>query len=373
MDVFERVFGEDTVFGLAKDEADGGGIAGVAELGVHRRAVEIHFAGILRLEVALFQIHNDEAAQVQMVEKEVEVKLAVADRERVLAADEGEAATEFEQEFLDVGDEAGLQFALLEGFGEGEEVEEVRVLEQALGEAGVKAGQRGGEVRDGGPLAFVGAVFDLEDEGVTGPARLQSLAGVPKARGQLFELLDEDDIVRPAYGKRRLLEGVQRCRSLGHSWSGCGQWGNGPLPNGAGRMFAGDLGNGRLPKFEVVGIGLEKLNHQFDVPLGESLFLGEFIFQIHCEPRDDACAPALVFLPRGDQATDVPIEENHLGVGRECGAVLGSADAGFDIGEKTAVDGDLLLHNAAPIFLRWASTLAASTATSRVSCGNGVA
>ncbi len=138
-------------------------------------------------------------------------------------------------------------------------------------------------------------------------------------------------------------------------------------------MFAGDLGNGRLPKFEAVGIGLEKLNHQFDVPLGESLFLGEFIFQIHCEPRDDACAPTFVFLPRGDQATDVPIEENHLGVGREGGAVLGGADAGFDVGEKIAVDSDLLLHNAAPIFLRWASTLAASAATSSVSCGSGVA
>ena len=109
-------------------------------------------------------------------------------------------------------------------------------------------------------------------------------------------------------------------------------------------MFASDLGNGRLPKLEGVGIGLEKLNHQFDVPLGESLFLGEFIFQIHGEPRDDACAPAFALLPRGDQATDVPIEENHLGVGREGGAALGGADAGFDVGEKIAVDGDFSTH-----------------------------
>ena len=42
VDVFERVFGEDAVFSLAKDEADGGGIAGVAELGVYGRAVEVH-------------------------------------------------------------------------------------------------------------------------------------------------------------------------------------------------------------------------------------------------------------------------------------------------------------------------------------------
>ena len=109
-------------------------------------------------------------------------------------------------------------------------------------------------------------------------------------------------------------------------------------------MFAGDLGNGRLPHFEGVGIGLEKLNHQFAVPLGKSLFLGEFIFQIHGEPRGGACAPAFVFLPRGDQATDVPIEANHIGVGREGGAVLGGADAGFDVGEKIAVDGEFSTH-----------------------------
>ena len=54
VDVFERVFGEDAVFGLAEDQADGGGIAGMAELGVHCRAVEIHFAGILGFEVAFF-------------------------------------------------------------------------------------------------------------------------------------------------------------------------------------------------------------------------------------------------------------------------------------------------------------------------------
>jgi hypothetical protein len=132
-----------------------------------------------------------------MVEKQVEVKLAVADGERVLAADEGKAATEFEQEFLDVGDEASLEFALLEGLGEGEEVEEVGVLEQALSEFGVNAGQRGGKVRDGGPLAFVGAVFDLGAEGFAGPAFLECLLGIPVAGRQILQLLDEDDVVEP--------------------------------------------------------------------------------------------------------------------------------------------------------------------------------
>ena len=77
----------------------------------------MNFAGILGFEIAFFQIHDDEAAEVQMVEEEVDEKLAVADGEWVLAADEGEAAPELDEEFLDVGDKAGLQLALQEGFG----------------------------------------------------------------------------------------------------------------------------------------------------------------------------------------------------------------------------------------------------------------
>ena len=89
----------------------------------------MNFAGILGFEIAFFQIHDDVAAEVQMVEEEVDEKLALADGERALASDEGKAAPEFDEEFLDVGYEASLQLALQEGFGEGEEVEEVGVFQ----------------------------------------------------------------------------------------------------------------------------------------------------------------------------------------------------------------------------------------------------
>lgn len=63
------------------------------------------------------------------------------------------------------------------------------------------------EIGDGLALAVMGAALDLEGEDIAAPAVLEGLQSIPEAGGQVFDLLDEDDIVRP------------------------GQIGNGPLPN----------------------------------------------------------------------------------------------------------------------------------------------
>ena len=51
----------------------------------------------------------------EMIEEEIEIELAVADVEVVLAPDEGEAATEFQQECLEVAEQTDFQFAFLAG------------------------------------------------------------------------------------------------------------------------------------------------------------------------------------------------------------------------------------------------------------------
>jgi hypothetical protein len=107
------------------------------------------------------------------------------------------AKPEFDEKFLDVGDEASLQLALQEGFGGGEEVEEVGVFQQTLRDVGVDGGQGVAEVCNGGPLAFMGSVFDLEAECVAGPTLLQSLAGIPIACGEVFDFLNQNHIVKP--------------------------------------------------------------------------------------------------------------------------------------------------------------------------------
>lgn len=84
--------GEDVFPGLAEDESDGGGIVGVAQEVIHGGTIEVHLPGILGFELACFEVHHDEAAEVQAVKQEVEVEVPFADLQPELAAYEGEAA-----------------------------------------------------------------------------------------------------------------------------------------------------------------------------------------------------------------------------------------------------------------------------------------
>jgi len=58
------MFGDDTIFLPAEDEADGRLIAGVPEAIVYGGKIEVHFACGLGREVAGFQIHDEETAEV---------------------------------------------------------------------------------------------------------------------------------------------------------------------------------------------------------------------------------------------------------------------------------------------------------------------
>ena len=84
VDVAQGVLGEDAVFGLAEDQADGWLVGGVAELVIDGGAVEVHLAGVFRLEVALLQFDDNEAAKLEVVEEQVEVEIPVADFQAIL-------------------------------------------------------------------------------------------------------------------------------------------------------------------------------------------------------------------------------------------------------------------------------------------------
>ena len=60
-----------------------------------------------------FQFEDDESAESQVVEGEVDEVVAVADGELVLAADEGEAGSEFGQEVGQPGDEGFFEVPLV--------------------------------------------------------------------------------------------------------------------------------------------------------------------------------------------------------------------------------------------------------------------
>ena len=90
--------------------------------------VEIELTCELRFEVAGFQFNDDIAMELGVIEEEVEVEVPVADFERDLATEVGEACTEFDEELGDVVGELILKVSFVVLLGEGEEVEDVGVF-----------------------------------------------------------------------------------------------------------------------------------------------------------------------------------------------------------------------------------------------------
>lgn len=161
---------------------------------------------MLRAELGHLQVDDDVAVQFDVVEEDVDEEVLLADREVVLAAEEGEADAELEHDVLEVAQEAALQVALVGSSIEGEEVEVVGVFEQALGEVGLGGGERAGEVGDGLALAAMERGVDLDGQDVAAPAVLDGGLGVPGADFGGAELVEQDAVVEPGQLCSNLLQ-----------------------------------------------------------------------------------------------------------------------------------------------------------------------
>src|SRR3954464_3865877 len=137
----EGVLGHQAVLGLAEDEADGGLVVGAAEEVVDGGEIEAHLAGVLGLEVRHLELDDDVAAQVEVVEEEVEEEVPAAHGQRILGADEGEAGAQLEEEATDLLDQPPVEVALLDLVAEVEEVEDIGVFEGLAGEVGLRRGE----------------------------------------------------------------------------------------------------------------------------------------------------------------------------------------------------------------------------------------
>ena len=85
---------------LAEDHADGGSVGLVAELVIDNAQIEVHLAGVFGFEFAFLQVDHDKAAQLQVVEQQVDEEFVLADFQAKLPADESEASAELKQEAL---------------------------------------------------------------------------------------------------------------------------------------------------------------------------------------------------------------------------------------------------------------------------------
>jgi hypothetical protein len=70
---------------------------------------------MLRLELNRLKFDHEVTVQAKMVEKQVNIKASATHLQRHLTPDEGEAATQLEQEVAQVSEQTPLQFPLLGG------------------------------------------------------------------------------------------------------------------------------------------------------------------------------------------------------------------------------------------------------------------
>ena len=160
------VLDDELVLLLAQHETDARLVRGLPELRVDGRQVEVHLARVLGLKRARLELDDDEAPELQVEEQEVEVEVLVVDHEMHLTPDEREADAELQHEVAHVIEEPAFKIALLSIGAEGEEVEDVRILQRLLREIGVRWGQRHFEVRERLARTLVEAGLDLRDEHV---------------------------------------------------------------------------------------------------------------------------------------------------------------------------------------------------------------
>jgi len=206
-------------------DADGGGVAVLAtQVALDPGEVEPELAGVLRLEAAYLELDHDEAGLGPVEEQQVDVEVVAVDFEVVLPADEREAVAELEQERLEPRDQGVLEVTFGGGLGEVEEVQDVGVAGELLGELAVGGGELGGEVGWGGPDPMVQVGGDVVGEDVAGPAVFEGRGGAAVRRVRRR---------RTRTGRRGRRRPV-RVRRPGVPIARAGRWSGGCRPGTAG-------------------------------------------------------------------------------------------------------------------------------------------
>ncbi|KAG1252005.1 hypothetical protein G6F65_018103 [Rhizopus arrhizus] len=90
------VFGYDLVLALAQQQANGRAVLWVFDLLIHGRQVEAQLAQMLGLELAALQFDNHIAAQLEVVEQQVDKKFVAAHIQQHLPSDKGEASAQLQ-------------------------------------------------------------------------------------------------------------------------------------------------------------------------------------------------------------------------------------------------------------------------------------
>ncbi len=85
---------------------------------------------MLRLELLGFQLYDHIAAEFQVIEQEVDIKVIASDFHMYLAPNEGKTCPQLKQELSDVLYQRSLNLSLTGFLSYIQEVEQVRILEK---------------------------------------------------------------------------------------------------------------------------------------------------------------------------------------------------------------------------------------------------
>jgi hypothetical protein len=318
--VAQRVLGHHAVLGLAQDQADARPVVGMAQQIVHRREVEIHLPGVLGGELAHLEVDGDEAAELEVIEEQVDVEIVVSNHQVNAPADESEARTQLHQELLDVAQQPAFQVVLVGIVCQGQEVEQVGIFQRLLRQVRLRRRQGGGEVGDGPALTGVQIGFNLHDEDRPTPAVLGRLMGVPEALERIFDFFDEDNIVEPGQYSNRLreIDAVQFCHSLRQILS---------------LQFSRRL----RENCNFFRVGEIERSHSPHITGRKARDPRKLLLNVLRQPIDDPLAPPLALLPLDDQPANVPVQPDHLAVDRQRCLQLRRADAPLEVFEQFRV------------------------------------
>src|SRR5271166_286258 len=104
--------------------------------------VKLHLPGMLRAEFLQLEVHGHKPPQFAMIEQQVDIKVFIVHPDPLLPRNEGETIAEFEQEGFDLSQDRGFQLSLAVAVVKPEEIEDVRVAEDQIGNEAVFIAQR---------------------------------------------------------------------------------------------------------------------------------------------------------------------------------------------------------------------------------------
>src|ERR1035437_2783225 len=191
----ESVFGNDSILRFAEDKTDAWLVVRMTKEVIDSGEVEVHLPGILGFKPAHFEIDDNEASELQVVEEQIDLEILSSNLERHLTSDEGKSHAEFDEKLAQVRKKPMFEVALLCLRRKGEEIEIVRIFDELLGEIRLCRWQSRLKVRERLPLPPVKATLNLHDENVPAPAVGGGLFRVPEPFLWTLHQVKEPDIV----------------------------------------------------------------------------------------------------------------------------------------------------------------------------------